>query len=263
VSDVERVAAAMRKADADLEVQPPDLTQTADHARRSLIRRLLLVGTLSAVGATLLLTGGLTPAAIKRSENKQHKTASEKKYDGNEKENKHNASDGGHHHQAHQSDDGKKRKNEKHEASVGPGAPIAVQLPDLIVSEISKTVLAVENISPADAGSFVVLVTIEAEGQEPTELKFPFEAGLAGGQKAVMKIELECESGLIGAEVDPETQVEETSEGNNVWTGTPPAECEPPEDKGKTKEEEEREKAKETTGTVDSATNAVGAATEP
>lgn len=77
-----------------------------------------------------------------------------------------------------------------------------------------------------------------------------------------MKLELGCESGRIGAEVDPENEVEEASEENNAWTGTPPAECEPPEGKDKT-EEEERGKAKETTGTVDSATNAVGVATEP
>jgi hypothetical protein len=174
VSDVERVAEAMRKADAELEVQPPDLTQTADHARRSLIRRLLLVGTLSAIGATLLLTGGLTPAAIKRNEGTQHKTASEKKHHSNEKTNEHNGGGSGHHHHRHHQDDGgkKDKHEEKREASVGPGTPIAVQLPDLIVSEISKTVLVVENISPASAGSFVVLVTIEAEGQERPNSNF-------------------------------------------------------------------------------------------
>jgi hypothetical protein len=261
VSDVERVADAMRKADAELEVQPPDLTQTTDHARRSLIRRLLLAGTLSAIGATLLLTGGLTPAAIKHSEGKHHNTASEKKQ---ERKHKHDEEpDKPHHHHHRREEKEKERKDvEKRRAAVGPGVPIAVQLPDLIVSEISKTVLVVENISPANASSFVVLVTIEAEGQEPTELEFPFEAGLTGEQKAVVKLELECESGRIGAEVDPENEIEEASEENNVWTGTPPAECEPP-DKGKTKEEEERAKAKETTGTVDSATNAVGVAAEP
>lgn len=265
MSDVERVAAAMREANAELEVEPPDVTGTADHARRSLIRRLLVVGVLSALGATLLIIGGTAPALTHiratRDANKDQGGGKDGKGGGKEGGG-HGGKGGG----GQQGGGGGKGGGHKHHeqlvAAVGPGEPIAVELPELIVSRVTKTEVTVENLSPVSAEPFVVSVALEAEGQNTVTVTVPFEEGLEGESFMAEPFELRCESGLITAEVNPADEIEEASDENNESPESPPVKCEPAEDKGETEKEEGGEKAKSkgttSTGTVGSTTNATG-----
>jgi len=268
VSDVERVAAAMREADAELQVQPPDVSGTADHARRSLIRRLLVVGVLSALGATLLIIGGTAPAithirATRDADKDQHTGKGGHNHNGGGGGGGNKGGGGGGN--GHQGGGGGNHKHhEQLVAGVGPGEPIAVQLPDLIVSRVTKTEVTVENLSPASAEPFEVSVILKAEGQNTVTITVPFEEGLEGESTSSETFELRCESGLISAEVDPANEIEEASDENNTSAESPPVKCEPTENKKEAekeeKEREEKAKAKGTTetGTVGSVTDATG-----
>jgi hypothetical protein len=270
VSDIERVAAAMHQANAELEVHPPDVTETVGQARRSLIRRLLVVGVLSAIGATLLIVGGTAPAIthIRETRNADNNNSSGKheQGEGGGSQTGGSGGEGGPHHPKGGGGGGHPIHHPKLEAAVGPGEPISEELPDLIVSHLTKTEVTVKNLSQMSAEPFKVEVTVEAEGRDQERLIVPvkFEEGLEGESEAVATFTLKCESGVISAEVDPEKEIEESSYENNVSISSEPVKCEPAEEKEK--EKEEKGKTKETTtgtGTVDSATNVAGGATEP
>ncbi len=270
MSDVERVAAAMREADAELQVQPPDVAETVGHARRSLVRRLLIVGVLGALGATLLIVGGSAPAF------KQLRTAQAKDTQQKTGESDHGGGKGGGGGGKNNgTEDGGQEKGgggspkhpERLRAAVGPGKPIEISLPDLVVSRVTKTEVTVENRSEVSSDPFVVSVIVEAEGQNTVTYTVPFEKGLEAEGEETEPFKPPCESGTVRAEVDPENAIEESSEEDNASPESPPLECEPTgdEEEGTT----EKGKRKETsgsgsgTGTVDAATDATGGATAP
>lgn len=271
MSDIERVATAMHQANAELEVNPPDVTETVGHARRSLIRRLLVIGVLSAIGATLLIVGGTAPAIIHiratRSASNDHEHQQGGSGGGEGGETSGNGGKGGHHPKKSGGEGGHHKHHGEYEAAVGPGEPISKELPDLVVSHLTKTKVTVANHSQASSEPFVVNVTVEAEGQNPLIRTVSSKEGLEAGGEETLTFELPCESGTIIAEVDPANEIEESSEEDNVSTETPPVKCEPAEDEEE--EEAEKGKAKETsgsgstTGTVDAATGASGGATAP
>lgn len=270
MSDVERVAAAMREANEELEVHPADVSETADHARRSLIRRLLIVGALSALGATLLIVGGTAPAIThiraERSANHDPKNGKGKergkkkpgKSGKREEKEKEEKEDG----------PGHPKHHEKLVAAVGPGEPIEVPLPDLVVSHLTKTEVTVANPSSVPAEPFKVSVTLEVKGENPLTVTVSFEEGLEAESEGTETFKLTCESGVISAEVDPTNEIEESSDEDNASTESPPVECEPAE--VREEEKTEKGKTKETSGTgsgtapVDSTTTSpTGGATAP
>lgn len=245
MNDVERLAAALRIANEELEVEAADLSEAVEHGRRHLFRRLFFVGALSAIAASLLLSGGIAAShGIRVAHQKPKKGKAERpahsghrKHHGNGKKSEkgkgHNGGKG--------SGEGNKEKHtEKIEAAVGPGEVVAEALPNLIVTHLSNDEVVVHNASEVSTGPF--LVVVKAEEPDGTaveeEVEFPGLAAEAElGEK--FKREIECK-GLLTALADPSNQVSEVSDEDNEET----AKCEPIEGPEKKKEEpEEGQKA--------------------
>lgn len=255
MNDVERLAEALRHADAELDLASPDLTEALEHAHRRLISRLLLVGVLSALGATLLLTGGIKAGATIRDmrNNGNDKTESAKKKQvhsghpqrkggnprghggpGNAGKNNNGKADGKH----------KPRHHPEHEPS-GSGGTEAEGAPDLVVVALSSTEVRVKNIGETEAVPFSVAIwVVESESESELEsTKVAVEVSfdrLPALEEAKGEVTgLECSAGQeIYAEVDYLDTVEEATDENNR---SKPIVCEPPEENKDGKREIQRE----------------------
>jgi hypothetical protein len=243
VNDVERLAAALRIANEELEVKSADLNEAAEHGRRRLIRRLLYVGLLSAVGATLLLTGGLAaPAAIKRIRNQSdsdsgHKTTGENEHQAkgdNNGENGNGAQAQGGHGQS-SGNGGKGGSKKPHPKVKEKEKEEEKDLPNLIVSQLTPTEVVVENLSAVNTGSFSVKVVGETAERRQIQELISFPEGLGAGEEVgrPLATEIEC-SGAVFAEADYLGKIKESDEYDNELST-----CTSPEEPGKKGETEE------------------------
>jgi CARDB len=234
VNDVERLAETLRRANAELQVDPAELSDAVEHAHRRLVRRLVLVATLSALASALLLSGGLAASsAIKNNrqnsagDNSDHSKASHKKHhddngNGNGGSGNANGNSGG---DGGKGGHGEKEKERKHpdksERTSGGGTEAkAEKLPELVVAEVTETEVVVKNESPYAAGPFYVLVTIPGTEYEEELI---FEKGLAGEDSARQTLAEapECPSEhQIVAVADPNNSVVEYEDENNTGATT-------------------------------------------
>lgn len=238
MNDVERLAAELRAANEELDVQSADLSEAVRSGRRRLFGRLIVVGLLSAVGATFLLTGGLNaPAAIKFHQQSNNDGGGKKTADHDGKGDGGGGSDDGGgsggeggtggHRQSKGGGDGGKGGSGKGGKDDGGGKGKKKEeedLPDLVVTEITPTEVFVENRSDVVTGAFSVKVVGEnAEHKQVTNL-VSFPEGVGAGEEApgLLKTEILC-SGNVFAEVDYLEKVEESDEGDNELTTCPEA----------------------------------------
>lgn len=223
MNDAERLAEALRQANAELQVEPAELAAAMKRGHRRLVGRLLAVAVLSAIGAALLLSGGLAAShAIKENRrNTADHHDDQQKASGGKRHKKEDDSDNG---KGGKRDDGKgKKQGEKHkqhdrsEHAIGGGteAPEA-ELPELVVTDVTESEVVVKNESSVPATeSFYVLVTIP--GTEFEE-ELVFDEGLGAGKtsRRDFKEEAPCaaEKEII-AEVDAGKSVTESEDENN------------------------------------------------
>jgi hypothetical protein len=224
VNEVERLAEALRRANAELQVEPAELAEAAKRGHRRLVGRLLLVATLSAVAAGLLLSGGLAASqAIKerRDDTADHHDHRSKEGGGKHREKEQNGSGGGNGKQqgngkGHKQGGGHKQHDRSEHVKGGGTEAPEEELPELVVVDVTGSEVVVRNESPIDAESFYVLVTVT--GSEFEE-RLEFDEGLAGGKTARRKLEEEplCDSEeQIVAEVDAGKSVTELEDENNT-----------------------------------------------
>jgi CARDB len=261
VNDVERLAEALRKANAELEVDPNELADAVQHAHRRLLGRLLAVAALSAVGALLLLSGGLAASqAVKESrkspsdKDQTNTNAGKSKHPSNDGKKDSGGDSGEDRGNSSNSDDHGKKKQQSH-ASIGSGEetkhkkepPVASQT-NLKVIDLTATGIEVANEGSAPSEPFVVVVRVEPSGGEIFEETIRFEALAA--KKVVpqeFKKELTCEkSGLIVAEIDPDNLIKESEEEDN----TESEKCEPTGDAGEKDKEKSQGEEESTTSSV-------------
>jgi CARDB len=224
VNDVERLAEALRQANAELQVDPAELADAMKRGHRRLVWRLLAVAVLSAVGAALLLSGGL--AASQAIKNNRENTADDhgsnqpKGGEGKSPEKGKSGSGGGKGgkqggHKGHKQ--GEKHKSHDRSERVKGGGTEAPEegLPELVVIDVTESEVVVKNESSVAAESFYVLVTIP--GTEFEE-KLVFDKGLAGETMTRRKFEEVAPCGSeeeIVAEVDAGKSVTESEDENN------------------------------------------------
>jgi hypothetical protein len=258
VNDIERLAAALRIANEELEVEAADLSEAMEHGRRHLFRRLFFVGALSAVAASLLLSGGIAAShGIRVANQKDKKSKAEKptnsghvKRNGNGKKSSEKNKGRGDNKASEEANE--EKRPEKIEAAVGPGEVVAEPLPNLIVTHLTNDEVVVHNASEVSTGPFLVVVKAEEPDGTAVEEEVEF-SGLAAeaelGEK--FKREIECK-GLLTANADPSNQVSEVNDEDNEEI----AKCEPIEDPVKKKEELEGDQKATTKGET-STTDAV------
>lgn len=270
MNDVERLAEALRRANAELEVDPNELTDTVQHAHRRLLGRLLVVAVLSAVGTLLLLSGGLVASkAVKdngtdrsgadkadKSPGKPHQSSGgEHGGKGSNPSGSHKESGGGSGHHA-QSKQQAQASISSGQSTKPTGKPKPETQPNLRV--VSLTPAGIEVINEGDklAKSFAVVITVDSATGEPLGEPFtvPFEALGPHEEEAKTFAEaLSCEeSGFIVAEIDPEKKIEESEEDDNKGESE---RCEPTESAGEKSKEGSRSEGKSTTPTTPAATN--------
>ncbi len=225
MNDVERLAEALRQANAELQVDPAELAAAMQRGHRRLVWRLLLVAVLSAVGAALLLSGSLAASdAIKEHRHssandngKPSKASGEKRLEGNNQNGPGNST-GGKNNSGSKDEkrDEKKKQPDRSDHAIGGGTEAKVEeLPELVVTDVTATEVVVKNESSVEAEPFYVLVTVT--GTEFEE-KIEFEKGLAGGEPSRRKLKEEppCSSeAQIVAVVDAGEAVTESEDDNN------------------------------------------------
>lgn len=237
MNDVERLAQALRQANAALDVDPVELTDVVADARRRMTRRLLFVATLSALVTALLLSSGLAASDVV----KEHRESSQKNDNsktnshgkgngGNGQGGNHGGGNGGHrgHHGGQDNGgggEGGKKERDRSEKDKGGGteAP-SEELPDLVVLSVTETEVVIEDRSDFAAEPFFVLVTVP--GTEFEESLF-FENGIAGHESIpkLLQVKPECPAGdEIIALVDASEAVTELDEDHN--TDSAPCESE-------------------------------------
>ncbi len=233
MNDVERLAETLRRANAELQVDPAELSDAVEHAHRRLVRRLLLVATLSALASALLLGGGLAASSAIKSKGdnsggdngNRSKAGHEKHHD----DNGNNGGDSGNTNGNSGGDGGKgghgeKEKERKHpdksERTSGGGTEAkAEKLPELVIAEVTETGIVVKNESPYAAGTFHVLVTIPGTEYEE-DLTFEGLAGEDSTSQAFAEAP-ECPSEhQIVAVADPNDSVVEYEDDNNTGATT-------------------------------------------
>lgn len=231
MNDVERLAEELRRANAELAVDPAELAEAVKHAHRRLVRRLLLVATLSAVASALLLSGGLAASSViktnrgnsddnnstqsKGGHKKHHEAKANVEHGGGSDSNTNGHHGGGH---GEKEREGKQPDKSERTSGGGTEAP-AEKLPELVIAEVTETEVEVRNESPYDADSFYVLVTIP--GQEFEE-ELIFDKGLAGRESSRRKLEeFQCSGEQqIVAVVDAGRSVLEAEDENNTGEAT-------------------------------------------
>jgi CARDB len=260
VSDVDELAAALRNADAHLDVDAADLSQTVEHARRRLLGRLLLVGTLSAVGAMLLITGGFRAAAIKpfsprntgNNASSQEATKHHHHHHGGNKGGGNGNGKNGNGEGGNKGGHGKHKKSHHHHPPPPPPPP-PKKLPDIEVVSVSSTGFVVSNPSPVEVGTFFVRILIqEPETEQPHAQTYEIKPiAPESSIEEPFEKEVEC-VGEIRATADFEELIKESDEEDNEKTAkcTPPGEPEPEPEKenqkdgsGSAKEEGQKSKS--------------------
>ncbi|HEX7245855.1 MAG TPA: hypothetical protein VF245_09850 [Solirubrobacterales bacterium] len=234
MNDIERLAEALRQANAGLDVDPVELNDVVAHAHGRLIRRLLFVAILSALATALLLSGSLAASdVIGGNQDKPGKDDGSSASSNGEK----NGGNGGHHdqgsgdrsggHRGGQKDGGgkeeggDKKEGDRSEKDKGGGTKAPdEELPDLVVLEVTETEVLVEDRSDfATESSFTVLITVpETEFKE----SFSFEGILPAREPLPIPLEEspECQQGdEIVAFVDADKSVAELDEKDNEGSG--------------------------------------------
>lgn len=263
MNDVERLAEALRQANAGLDIDPVELTDVVANAHGRLIRRLLFVATLSALATALLLSGSLAASDVIKGNRDKPGKEDGSKTSSNGEGNGHGGNHG--HHDRRNGDDGHhgdkkdgggsgggdKKERDRSQKSKGGGteAP-GEELPDLVVLEVTETEVVIEDRSDFAATPFFVLVTVPG-----TEFKesLPFEEGLAARERVPvpLKESPEClPGGEIVAFVDAGKSVTELDESDNTGSGK----CEAPENETTTTSKEEASANAVTTGSASEST---------
>lgn|GEM_PF-3884931 len=241
MNDVERLAEALRKANAELEVDPDELADAVKHAHRRLVGRLLAVAALSAIGALLLLSGGLAASKAIRdgrkssSETKQAKASGDKSIDDSSGRSKSSGNSGRDNSSNATQGDGnakkKQQQNRQGQSNLSSSKkakqkekPVVVGQPNLKVHSLTKVYIEIANDSSVESGPFEVAIKVEPASGEPYEESIQFDSIAPKGILVFdFTKELTCDGGQIVAEIDPKDAVKESKEEDNI--GTDP--CEP------------------------------------
>jgi len=219
VSDVERLAEAMRQADTELDVDPVELSNSVDRARRRIAGRLLLVGTVSALAAMLLLTGGLAASsAVDRARRKpaEHEAATKKPQGAHSRRPAH--AKGDKRGSSSESTSGSPHPRPRTETQVAPGSAITTGPPveaeaEVEIGDLSRTEIVVINVGSATAENVIALVTpLDPEGEalETEQVIFgDLASGDREGETGFFKRELTCESIRVSIKVELENAATE------------------------------------------------------
>lgn len=232
MSEHDELRAALRQANAELEVSHPNWTTILAGARKRLAVRIGAVATLALAGSLLLLGGGLTGRAAFRAPEPDQPVKKRKCKSGERRVGKHcerikrcrkhagkwHCEEPG---RGNCHKEGRKRCRNPDDGHTHDGKR-PQKKPNLVVSLIGTKVVA-KNDSPVGAETFEVTVTTEREG-EPSASESKTKKALPPHR--TWKFKLACVAGdHLTVEVDSGHQIAESDEHDNVSEG----ECQPPE----------------------------------
>jgi hypothetical protein len=215
VSDLERLGKAMERASAELDLPSPNWADILGRARQLVAHRIRMAIVIGAVGAGLLLAGGLIARAAVTPGSKSPSVKPLPEPHPN--------------------------PNPRPGPQPGPHPTPRLESPNLTLT-LEEDTAVVENDSSVAAGPFQVIVSTEDAGVS-NELP-PFESeGIAAGE--TQRFSFRCSGGVVTATVALTGGAAESNQGDNTAIGK----CLPNEE-----EEEEEETEGEETSTSETTT---------
>jgi hypothetical protein len=202
VNEIETLRATIETANAELSIDAPHLGAVMSRAHALAMRRIRIAGAIGAIGAVVLLTGGLIARA----------SGSDGTTGGGPVETK---SSGQTPHE---------RKGEGQSGTEEHGRPKPEPLANLTVTVGSGSSVSVEisNDSSVDAGPFEVTATVE--GGDEVGGGSEEVSGLAAGESTT--VSFDCGGETMAVTVNPAGEVAESTEADNSATAS--CETEPP-----------------------------------
>jgi hypothetical protein len=205
VNEIEIARRALAEADAELGVSPPDWSAVMERAKLDLRRRVGRAAAIGAVGAVLLLAGGLIArAAIHDEGGTSNGSAPSGRQNGSGKSGNNGSGGSG---SNGQTETGQTKGGGEH------GKQPEGELPNLVVSGQylgnDLVELVVANSSAVAAGPSQLVVTLSGR----TLGSYPIP-GLEPGESA--PVQVKCPGSTIAAAVDPEGRLSESDEEDNT-----------------------------------------------